>query len=99
MAQEVIAVRPGAVDAAGKTLGIAVFLLGVALLVVVFGLAYRDLIAVEDAFTFSRLLSLPATLFFKAALLLIMGIVGSAVANKGIAFYQAARGAVEEKAV
>jgi len=91
MAQQVMPARPAATDATGKSLGIAVFLLGVALLVVVFGLVYRELITVGDATTFSRLVTLPATLFFRGALLLVMGIVASTVANKGIALYQAAR--------
>ena len=61
------------------------------MLVVVFGLAYRDLIASEDGVAFSRILSLPGALFFKGALLLVMGVVASAIANKGIALYQSAR--------
>jgi hypothetical protein len=95
MAHDATTVRPAAADGVGRTLGIAVFLLGVALLVVVFGLAYRDLIAAVDGVTFSRLLALPATLVFKASLLLVMGLVASAIANKGIALYRAARQPVE----
>jgi hypothetical protein len=72
-------------------LGILVFVLGVAMLIGVFVLAYLDLVAAAQASVLSRLLSLPATLVYKGALLFIMGIVASAIANKGIALYQAAR--------
>ncbi len=96
MAQQLVTVRSSSADSAGKTLGIAVFLLGVAMLVVVFGLAYRDLIASEDGVSFSQVLALPATLFFKGALLLVMGVVASAIANKGIALYHVARLPIEE---
>ena len=78
-------------EVAGKTLGIIVFLIGVAMLVAVFVLAYRDLVAAAQASALSRLLNLPATLLYKGALLFIMGVVSSAIANKGIALYQAAR--------
>lgn len=91
MAQQVITVRSAAADAAGKTLGIAVFVLGIAMLVAVFGLAYRDLIATTDGTTVSRWIALPGTLVFKGGLLLIMGVVASAIANKGIALYEVAR--------
>lgn len=89
MAQDAIGERPA--DRTGRALGIAVFLLGVVLLVVVFALAYRDLIAAVDGVTFSRLLTLPAMLIFKGSLLLVMGLVASAISNKGIALYDAAR--------
>lgn len=90
-----MSVRPATVDGAGKGLGIAVFILGVGMLVAVFVLAYVDVMALADGTLASRLFNLPAALIFKAALLLIMGIVGSAIANKGIALYQAARTATE----
>ena len=93
---QTMSVRSAASDGTGKTLGIAVFVLGVAMLIAVFVHAYLDLIAVADGASLSRLFSLPAALVFKAALLLIMGIVGSAIANKGIALYQASRAASEE---
>jgi hypothetical protein len=35
--------------------------------------------------------NLPITLMFKGGLLLIMGIVASAIANKGISLYEATR--------
>ncbi len=91
MAQQVITVRSAAADAAGKTLGIGVFVLGIAMLVAVFGLAYRDLIATADGQTVSRWMALPGALVFKSGLLLIMGVVASAIAGKGIALYEAAR--------
>ena len=61
------------------------------MLIGVFVLAYLDLVAGAQASALSRLLNLPATLLYKGALLFIMGIVSSAIANKGIALYQAAR--------
>jgi heme/copper-type cytochrome/quinol oxidase subunit 3 len=87
--QTVTGARPA--DTGGKTLGIVVFLLGVGMLIAVFVLAYLDLVAAAQASALSRLLNLPATLLYKGALLFIMGIVASAIANKGIALYQAAR--------
>jgi len=79
-------------DTTGKALGVVVFVLGVLLLITVFVLAYRDLIAADDASLFTRLVNLPMALLFKGALLFIMGVVASAIANKGIALYQASRG-------
>ncbi|MDQ7820118.1 MAG: hypothetical protein QN173_06425 [Armatimonadota bacterium] len=92
MAQSLASSRaPAPVDAAGKSLGLAVFGLGVVLLLGVFGLAYRDLVAAGDGLSATRLLAAPAVLAVKGALLVIMGAVASAIANKGIALYQAAR--------
>lgn len=88
---ETMPVRRGATDPAGRLLGIVVFLIGVAMLVAVFFIAYRDLIASSDGSIFQRMLNLPVTLTFKAGLLLVMGIAASAIANKGIALYAAAR--------
>lgn len=87
--QTMTGARPA--DVTGKSLGIIVFLIGVVMLIGVFVLAYRDLVAADQASALSRLLNLPATLLYKGALLFIMGIVSSAIANKGIALYQAAR--------
>jgi len=95
MAQQVITVRSAAADAAGKSLGIAVFVLGIALLIAVFGLAYRDLVASTDGATLSQWIALPGAVFFKSGLFLIMFVVASAIANKGIALYQAARQPLE----
>ena len=91
MAQQVITVRSAAADTAGKSLGIAVFVLGIALLVAAFTFAYRDLVASTDGATFSQWSALPGALVFKSGLLLIMFVIASAIANKGIALYQAAR--------
>lgn len=85
-------VRTMGTDATGRTLGIAVFLLGVLLLLGVFAMAYRDLVAASDGSIFQQMFNLPVTLTFKAALLLVMGIVASAIANKGISLYEASRG-------
>jgi len=85
-------VRTTSTDAAGRGLGIAVFLLGVALLGAVFVIAYLDLVAAGDGAIFQRMFNLPVTLTFKAGLLLVMGVVASAIANKGIALYEASRG-------
>jgi len=84
-------VRAISTDGTGRGLGIVVFLLGVAMLVGVFTIAYRDLVAAADGSIFQQMSYLPLTLSFKAALLLVMGIVASAIANKGIALYEAAR--------
>lgn len=78
-------------DTTGRSLGIGVFLLGVFLLIAVFIIAYLDLIAAADGSIFQKMLNLPVTLTFKSALLLVMGIVASAIANKGISLYEAAR--------
>ena len=78
-------------DSTGRSLGIGVFLLGVFMLIAVFVMAYLDLIAASDGTVFQKMFNLPVTLTFKSALLLVMGIVASAIANKGIALYEAAR--------
>lgn len=83
--------RAGTTDTAGRLLGIVVFLVGVGMLVAVFFMAYRDLIAAGDGSIFQRMFNLPITLTFKAGLLLVMGIAASSIANKGIALYGAAR--------
>jgi hypothetical protein len=88
---ETIPARAGATDTAGRLLGIVVFLIGVGMLIAVFVIAYRDLIAAGDGSIFQRMFNLPVTLTFKAGLLLVMGIAASAIANKGIALYAAAR--------
>jgi hypothetical protein len=78
-------------DTTGRSLGIGVFVLGVLMLVSVFAIAYLDLVAAADGTLFEKMLNLPVTLTFKAALLLVMGIVASAIANKGISLYEASR--------
>ncbi len=85
-------------DAAGRTAGIAVFIVGVLLLLTVFYLAYGELVAsgalwggsagrsdVESAL-------LVAT---KGLFLFLMVLVASAIANKGIGLYQAAAAPAE----
>lgn len=88
---ETMPVRRGRIDTAGRMLGIVVFFVGVVMLAGVFFIAYRDLIAAGDGSIFQRMFNLPVTLTFKAGLLLVMGIAASAIANKGIALYAAAR--------
>ncbi len=87
----IVSTRQPVIDPPGKWLGIVVFVLGVVLLLAVFGFAYRDLVASGDASAVAQLLSIPAVLVFKGTLLFVMGVVASAIANKGIALYQAAR--------
>lgn len=82
-------------DTTGRGLGIGVFLLGVFLLIAVFVMAYLDLIAAADGSIFQKMLNLPVTLTFKSALLLVMGLSASAIANKGISLYEAARNRAE----
>ena len=88
---ETMPVRTGATDTAGRMLGVVVFLVGVGMLIAVFFIAYRDLIAAGDGSIFQRMFNLPVTLMFKAGMLLVMGIAASAIANKGIGLYAAAR--------
>lgn len=85
-------VRQRSMDRPGKWLGIVVFAVGVGLLLVVFVFAYRELIAAPGGSAVSSLLAEPAALAFKGALLFVMGLVASAIANKGIALYRAAQG-------
>lgn len=92
---EMMSARRGAGDTPGRMLGLVVFLIGVGMLVAVFFIAYRDLIATGDGSIFRQMVNLPVTLLFKAGLLLVMGVAASAVANKGIALYAAARHAEE----
>lgn len=79
-----------AVDGAGRRAGLAVFVLGVLLLVAVFYLAFLELVAsgalTSPAASQSALL-LVAT---KGLFLFLMGFVASAISNKGIGLYQAA---------
>ena len=79
-----------AVDGAGRGAGLAVFILGVLLLLAVFFLAYLELVA-------SGALASPASgqsglilLATKGVFLFLMGFVASAISNKGIGLYQAA---------
>jgi hypothetical protein len=84
-----------AADRVGRGTGIAVFVLGVLLLLTVFYLAYKELIASgalppspsPPALSAGNLALLIAT---KGLFLFLMGFVSSAIANKGIGLYEAA---------
>jgi hypothetical protein len=88
-------------DASAKWLGLGVFLLGIAFLIVVFVLAYRDL---AGAGVLGQLTSdAPAveansalrTLAVKGVLFFLMAYIGSAVAGRGIGLYAASRASHE----
>ncbi|OFX31059.1 MAG: hypothetical protein A2Z07_09780 [Armatimonadetes bacterium RBG_16_67_12] len=87
-------------DSTGKWLGLVVFLLGVAFLVSVFVLGYRDLAATgalgqltTDAARESR--ADWWALAVKGVMLAIMMISGALIANRGIGLYAASRPADE----
>ena len=93
-------VRP-ADDPTGKWLGLAVFLLGIVFLVVVFFLAFRDLMAAGVLGQLGGPPSLEATsailaLGVKFVLFVVLAYVGSAVAGRGIGLYAASRADHEE---
>jgi hypothetical protein len=90
-------------DTTAKWVGLLVFLLGIAFLVLVFILAYKDL---TGAGVLGRLMApLPTvegraapeantalqTLAVKAVLFFLMAYIGSAVAGRGIGMYAASR--------
>ncbi|HET7263669.1 MAG TPA: hypothetical protein VFL28_03300 [bacterium] len=82
-------------DRAGRISGILVFALGVLLLVAVFYLAYIELVASGALAGTAGGRSAGDMALFVAAkglFLFVLGFVASAIANKGIAFYQAAGG-------
>lgn len=82
-------------DQAGRIGGIAVFALGVLLLLLVFYLAYLELVASGAlAGTAGARSAGDVALFVgaKALFLFLLGFVASAIANKGIALYEAAGG-------
>ena len=82
-------------DQAGRVSGIAVFALGVVLLLVVFYLAYLELVASGALAGTAGGRSAGDLAFFvgaKALFLFLLGFVASAIANKGIALYEAAGG-------
>lgn len=85
-------------DGAGRWVGLSVFLLGIAFLILVFVLAYKDL---TGAGVLGKISSAsPAveanvalqTLAVKGVLFFIMAYVGSAVAGRGIGLYAASKG-------
>ena len=79
-----------AVDTAGRRAGLAVFVVGVFLLLGVFYLAYHELVAsgavTSQAVSQAGLLAVAT----KALFLFLMGFVASAISNKGIGLYEAA---------
>lgn len=82
-------------DRTGRIGGIAVFVVGVLLLIAVFYLAYLELIAsgalagtAGDRPAGNLVLLVAA----KGLFLVLLGFVASAIANKGIALYEAAGG-------
>jgi hypothetical protein len=82
-------------DRTGRVSGILVFALGVVLLLVVFYLAYIELVASGAlAGTAGGRSAGDMALFVaaKAVFLFVLGFVASAIANKGIALYHAAGG-------
>lgn len=96
-------------DQAGRGAGIAVFVLGVLLLLGVFYLAYEELVASGSleapstassgaAVTGGRTpVDLALLVATKGLFLLVMGFVASSIANKGIGLYQAAVHSGDEK--
>ncbi len=84
-----------ATDGAGRRAGLAVFILGVLLLLLVFYLAYLELVASATvvAPTSSQSALLPVAT--RGLFLFLMGFVASAISNKGIGLYQAALHAEE----
>jgi hypothetical protein len=90
-------------DATARWIGLGVFLLGIAFLILVFVLAYRDLTgagvlgrlsgpppAVEGRAAVEASAALQ-TLAIKGVLFFLMAYVGSAVAGRGIGMYGASR--------
>lgn len=82
-------------------MGLAVFVLGVALLLFVFYMAYAEL----TGGTMNQLaqpaqggpdMSLALTLVLKAIFLFLLGYLASGIAGRGIGLYQAARGELVE---
>ena len=82
-------------DRAGRAAGLAVFVLGVFLLLVVFYLAYLELIASGAPAGAPGRPAGDAALFIaeKGLFLFVLGFVASAIANKGISLYQSSGGA------
>ncbi len=80
-------------DGAGRSAGMTVFVLGVLLLLAVFGLAYVQLVASGALAESVAARSMGDTILMvasKGLFLFLLGFIASAVANKGIALYQAA---------
>lgn len=84
-------------DAPGRVLGLAVFALGVALLLFVFYVAYAELTGNAMAQVARPPQAGPdmgaaLTLVLKAIFLFLLGYLASGIAGRGIGLYQAARG-------
>ncbi len=88
-------------DFAGSFIGIIVFLGGIGLLVFVFKLAFEMFTVPEKTalgIEHGKKLDLPAagssltTIILRIFLLLLMGLVGSWIANRGISLYTHSRG-------
>lgn len=88
-------------DRVGGWLGIVTFLGGVALLLLTFGIAYRLFSSPpEEALDLKKgaPINLDETgraaflLVFRMVMLLVMSVVGSVIANRGIKLYAAGRG-------
>ncbi|MER3456199.1 MAG: hypothetical protein C4303_06485 [candidate division GAL15 bacterium] len=84
-------------DAPGRTLGLAVFVVGVVLLLFVFYVAYAEL----SGSAFHQVarpaqggpdMGLALVLVLKAIFLFLLGYLASAIAGRGIGLYQASRG-------
>ncbi len=79
-----------AVDGTGRGAGLAVFILGVLLLLAVFYLAYLELVASGTLGSPTSSQSGLILVAAKGLFLFLMGFVASAISNKGIGLYQAA---------
>lgn len=88
-------------DAPGRVLGLVVFLVGVALLLFVFYVAYTELTGnamsqVARPPQGGPDMGLALALVLKAIFLFLLGYLASGVAGRGIGLYHAARGEPEE---
>jgi len=94
-------------NASGQVIGIVTFLGGVALLLLTFRIAYdlfqrpaADVLGIKAEQTVDVNFAgrSAVELIFRIALLLLMCIVGSVIANRGIRMYQAAIGEIRPRA-
>jgi hypothetical protein len=101
-----MAATSGRRDALGTILGLAVFLLGVGLLLLTFKLAY-DMFSVapadalklapNQAIAVESVAPTLTGLILRVFLLVVMGIVGSLIANRGVHMYTESRGLRHEE--